>query len=84
MKFLPKKLLTSLITFWGEYYAIKLDVNIEVEVKELTDLPKLKLFMESLQMKINKSQLARDLNVDRRTVEKYLNGYQPVTTRKRK
>lgn len=77
-------MLTSLLIFWGEYYAIKLDVNTEVEVKELTDLPKLKLFMESLQMKINKSQLARDLNVDRRTVEKYLNGYQPVTTRKRK
>ena len=32
--------------------------------------------MESLDMKINNSQLARDLNVDRRTVEKYLNGYQ--------
>src|SRR5690625_5477659 len=40
--------------------------------------------MESLNMKINKSQLARDLGVDRRTIEKYLNGYTPNTTRKRK
>jgi len=40
--------------------------------------------MESLNMKINKSQLARDLNVDRRTIDKYLNGYQPNPERKRK
>jgi DNA transposition AAA+ family ATPase len=26
-------------------------------------------------MKINKSQLARELNVDRRTIDKYLKGY---------
>lgn len=63
---------------------IKIDVNTEIEVKELTDLPKLKIFMESLNMKINKSKLARDLNVDRRTIDKYLNGYQPNNTRKRK
>lgn len=63
---------------------IKIDVNTEIEVKELTDLPKLKIFMESLNMKFNKSKLARDLNVDRRTIDKYLNGYQPNNTRKRK
>ena len=39
--------------------------------------------MESLGMKINKSQLARDLNVDRRTIDKYLNGLIPKKTRKR-
>lgn len=63
---------------------IKIDVNTEIEVKELTDLPKLKIFMESLNMKINKSKLARDLKVDRRTIDKYLNGYQPTNKRKRK
>ncbi len=63
---------------------IKIDVNTEIEIKELTDLSKLKLFMESLNMKINKSKLARDLNVDRRTIDKYLNGFQPSHTRKRK
>src|SRR5690625_7151386 len=39
--------------------------------------------MESFGMKINKSQLARDLNVDRRTIDKYLNGLIPKKTRKR-
>src|SRR5690625_5105160 len=62
---------------------IKIDVNTEIEIKKLTDLSKLKIFMESLNMKINKSLLARNLNVDRRTIDKYLNGYQPSHTRKR-
>ncbi len=34
-------------------------------------------------MKINKSQLARELNVDRRTVDKYLKGYVPKKKRNR-
>src|SRR5699024_7877992 len=37
----------------------------------LTDLPKLKLLIESLNMKINKSELARKFKVDRRTIDKY-------------
>src|SRR5690625_7835465 len=40
--------------------------------------------MESSNMKINKSQLARDLNVDRRTIDKYLKGYERSHSRKRK
>ncbi len=32
-------------------------------------------------MKINKSQLARDLGVDRRTIDKYLNGFIPKRKR---
>ena len=31
--------------------------------------------MENLKMKVNKSQLARELNVDRRTIDKYMNGF---------
>lgn len=54
---------------------IKLNINTEIEINDLTDLPKLKLFMESSHMKINRSQLAREYGVDRRTIEKYLNGY---------
>lgn len=54
---------------------IQLNINTEIEIKSLTDLPKLKLFMESSHMKINKSQLAREFGVDRRTITKYLNGY---------
>jgi len=35
-------------------------------------------------MKINKSKLARDMGVDRRTVDKYLNGIEPKSGRERK
>ena len=35
-------------------------------------------------MKVNKSQIARELGVDARTVGKYLNGYVKKTTRNRK
>lgn len=54
-----------------------LDVQTEFEIKSLSDLPKFKQLMENLKMKINKSQLAREMGVDRRTVEKYLNGFTP-------
>lgn len=36
----------------------------------------MKPFMETANLKINKSQIARELGVDRRTVGKYLNGFQ--------
>lgn len=54
---------------------IKLHIKTEIEMNDLTDLPKLKLLMERSHMKINKSQLAREYGVDCRTIEKYLNGY---------
>lgn len=63
---------------------VKLDITTEIEVNSLEDLPKLKILMENLNMKINKSKLAREFNVDRRTVEKYLNGYVPRKTRVKK
>ncbi len=34
-------------------------------------------------MKINKSKLARDLGKDRRTLDKYLKGFTPSSSRKR-
>ncbi len=37
--------------------------------------------MENLKMKINKSQLARELGVDRRTIQKYLDGFTRKTSR---
>lgn len=63
---------------------VQLDITTKFEVKSLTDLPKLKLLMESLNMKINKSKLAKELNVDRRTLDKYLNGYVAKKKRKKK
>jgi hypothetical protein len=51
---------------------ISINVETDFEIKSLEDLPKLKQLMEHLKMKINKSQLARDLGLDRRTIDKYL------------
>lgn len=62
---------------------IQLDITTELSINSLTDLFKFKQVMEHLQMKINKSKLARDLGVDRRTIEKYLNGFVPKTKRNR-
>lgn len=60
---------------------ITLNIETDFEIKSLSDLPKLKQVMESLKMKINKSQLARELGVDRRTIDKYLNGFTPKRKR---
>src|SRR5699024_3974378 len=62
---------------------IEIDINTNLEITSLTDLPKLKLLMENLKMKINKSELARKFKVDRRTNSKYLNGYTKNETRKK-
>lgn len=53
-----------------------------LEIHSVKDLYKLKPFLEDSTLKINKSQIARELEVDRRTVDKYINGYQKPTTRK--
>lgn len=62
---------------------ITLNVETDFEIKSLIDLPKFKQVMEYLKMKINKSQLARELGVDRRTIEKYLNGFMPKRKREK-
>lgn len=63
---------------------IKVNVNSEIKVNSLVDLHKLKVIMEVNNLKVNKSQIARELGVDARTVGKYLNGYVKPTTRNRK
>ena len=63
---------------------IKVNVNSEVKVNSLADLHKLKVIMEVNNLKVNKSQIARELGVDARTVGKYLNGYVKPSTRNRK
>ena len=55
----------------------------DLEIKTVNDLYKLKPLMEGTSLKINKSQIARELNVDRRTVSKYINGFKKSKTRKR-
>lgn len=50
-------------------------VQTNFEIKSLTDLPKFNQLVENLKMKNNKSQLAREMGVERRTIDKYLNRF---------
>lgn len=63
---------------------INIAVMTDVEINGLTDLPKLKTFMENSKVKINKAEIARNLGVDPRTVEKYIDGYEKPTKRDKK
>ena len=62
----------------------KVNVNSKIKINSVEDLHKLKVIMEANNLKVNKSQIARELGVDPRTVGKYLNGYVKKTTRNRK
>ncbi|MGV3464376.1 MAG: IS21 family transposase [Heyndrickxia sp.] len=62
---------------------IALNVETNFEITSLSDLPKFKQLMEHLKMKINKSKLAEVLGVDRRTIDKYLNGFVPKRRREK-
>ena len=55
---------------------ININTPINLNIDNLIDLSKLGKFMENNNLKINKSEIARNLNVDRRTVDKYLKGFQ--------
>ena len=45
-------------------------ITTNLQITKLENLHKLKAFMETTNLKINKSQIARELGVDRRTVSK--------------
>lgn len=62
---------------------IALNVETNFEITSLSDLPKFKQLMEHLKMKINKSKLAEELGVDRRTIDKYLKGFVPKRKREK-
>ncbi|HCX9268027.1 TPA: helix-turn-helix domain-containing protein, partial [Staphylococcus aureus] len=49
------------------------DINTDFEVTTLSYLQKLIIVMMNLNMKISKSEIARHMGVDRRTVDKYSN-----------
>jgi len=57
-------------------------INSDLVINSLMDLNKLKPLAEN-GLKVNKSRLARELNADRRTVGKYIDGYIKPTTRNR-
>ena len=56
-------------------------IHTDLQIKSLEDLTKLKPFLEDGTLKVNKSQIARELGKDRRTVDKYLKGYKKPATR---
>ena len=58
-------------------------ITSDIQINSLKDLVKLNPFLEDGTLKINKSQIARELGKDRRTVDKYLKGYEKPTTRRR-
>lgn len=59
-------------------------LNTNIHINALEDLHKLKHLIEDNNLKVNVSQLARELGKDRRTVKKYINGYVKTNKRKRK
>ena len=60
---------------------LKHQIITDIRIESVNDLYKLKPFWEDGTLKINKSQIARELEVDRRTVDKYINGYTKPETR---
>lgn len=62
---------------------LKNQIITNLKIENVKDLYKLKPFLEEGALKINKSQIARELDVDRRTVDKYINGYTKPETRNR-
>ena len=60
---------------------IKNQIITNISIKSVNDLYKLKPFLEDGTLKINKSQIARELDVDRRIVDKYIKGYEKPEAR---
>ena len=54
---------------------IKSDNITDLKIDSLKDLYKLRPLIEGGMLKINKSQISRELGVDRRTVDKYIKGF---------
>ena len=62
---------------------LKNHIITDISINQLDDMHKLKPFWEDGTLKINKSQIARELKVDRRTVDKYIKGYKKSCHRHR-
>jgi transposase len=63
---------------------IKTELISNLTINKLEDLVKLKPLIEESNLKVNISEIARELDCDPRTVKKYINGYQKPITRDRK
>lgn len=60
---------------------VTLNIDTQFKVESLSDLPRLGKVIKQMKLKINKSKLARDLGKNRKTIEKYLNGFIPKAKR---
>ncbi|MGX7078328.1 hypothetical protein ACWOBI_09190, partial [Globicatella sanguinis] len=56
----------------------------KITITSLDDLSRLSEWYQKGELKLNLSKIARELNCDRKTVKKRLEGVIPKTTRKRK
>ena len=61
---------------------IESNIITDLRIESVQDLYKLKTFVEEGILKVNKSQIGRELGVDRRTVDKYINGFEKSKNRK--
>ena len=61
---------------------IESNIITDLRIESVQDLYKLKPFVEEGILKVNKSQIGRELGIDRRTVDKYINGFEKSKTRK--
>ncbi len=61
-----------------------MNICTNIKITSLEDLRNSAHVLKEMNMKINKSQLARELNADRRTIGKILNGYEKPKTRNKK
>lgn len=62
----------------------KKSINTEIEITTVQNLPKLKILIEANNLgKPNFSAIARELNIDKRTVKKYYNGYEKKERKKK-
>lgn len=61
---------------------IESNIITDLTIESVDDLYKLKPFVEEGILKVNKSQIGRELGIDRRTVDKYINGFEKSKTHK--
>ena len=50
-------------------------INTNINITTLEDMPKLKVFVDNSNIKVNFSKIAKELGKDRRTVKKYYYGF---------
>ena len=61
---------------------IEPNIITDLKIESVNDLYKLKPLVEEGILKVNKSQIGRELGVDRRTAHKYINGFEKSSSRK--